>query len=615
MARMQHLKLMNHAENMKMLAEEQQPLRAAFPEDFTGFSQQQPQQPAVEADAPDPVPESAEYYPQIPYPETAYPDKVADSALYPDAAYPDEPGAPRWDEWPQAAGADEQERRFDPNAHYDGNFDPDLGGEVAALPLPEGLYTSTAKQAESRLWALVALVCAALLILLGREVYSWRQAYVPFRQKVEIVSRDTIAQGVLIDGTHVGGMTRAQARQMLNQSAGNAENSLRMTVRVDGQTWVITPNELPFCRNTASVIDTAYAVGRQGSVETIATGVTPFEYRYQHLYHTAGSPVSLTTQVTYDPSQVRQLVRIIESNINREAVDAQVSTFDFARRAFTFTDDRAGAKLDGEKLYAQIIAALNRRDFTALIEAYSEAITPRVTKAELMNTFTLVSSYSTKTTSNANRNTNIDLACRAVSGTVVMPGETFSFNKTTGQRTEQKGYLMAAAISGGATVDEIGGGVCQVSSTLFNAAAMANMTIVARSPHTWPSTYVEKGRDATVNWPNLDFQFRNDSETPLFIVCFYQDRTCTVELYGATLPGGETIELETVLVATQEPPDEPIYAQNTSLPQGTFQEKKKARTGYTVDTYKVVMRNGREISRDYLCTSNYQMIQQVIEYN
>ena len=577
MARTQHLKL---------LAEEKETAyHAVFPEDID---------PA--AAACDPPPEAPPTLPSRE--EEAYDGTM----IYPEAVYAADAETPPWNDWPESAP--------DPAL-----MPVDEAEGAAALALAQGTDVSRVKRTENHLWALVALLCAGLLMLLIRAVYTWYTAYAPFRQKVSIVSQDTIAQGVLIDGMHVGGLTRQQAGQALAQSGAQEESSLHMTVRVDGQTWVITPNELPFLRNAASVINTAYAVGRQGSVETIASGVTPFEYRYQHLYHTAGAPVSLYTRVTYNPDQVRHLVRIIESNINRDAVDAQVSTFDFGRRAFTFSEDRSGARLDGEKLYQQIISALNRRDFQAVIEAYSEEITPRVTRAELMNSFSLVSTYATQTTSNANRNTNIDLACRAVNGTVVMPGETFSFNQATGQRTEQKGYRMAAAIAGGSTVDEIGGGVCQVSSTLFNAAAMADMTILKRTPHTWPSNYVEKGRDATVNWPNLDFSFRNDQSNPVFIAAWYEKRKCTVEIYGAVMSGGQSIDLDTQLMDTIPPPEEPIMERNPALEPGTVREKKKARTGYLVDTYKVYKRNGREVKRELLCISDYKMIQQVIEYN
>lgn len=464
------------------------------------------------------------------------------------------------------------------------------------------------------LWALIVLICFSLLCLMGFFTASLYQSYGPFRQRAAIVNQSCFAQGVLVDGVHIGGMSRAQAEEALktNEAAGG---SLWLTVQVDGETWVITPNELPLERNVREVLDTAYAVGRQGSPETIASGTTPFEYRYARLYHTVSSPVQLYTEVTYNDQKLWELVRIIENRVNRDAVDAQVATFDFSTRSFTFTQDQQGARLDTEKLHQSIADAIDRKDYAGRVSLSTEPIMPRVTKVELMNSFSLISSYATTTTGDSNRNNNINLACNAVSGTAVMPGETFSFNNATGQRTLEKGYLPAAAIAGGATVDEVGGGVCQVSSTLFNAAAMADMTILSRSPHTWPSNYVEKGRDATVNWPGLDFSFRNDRDTPIFIVAWYRQRQCSVEIYGASLGNGVSIELTTKLTGTYPAPADPIYENNPLLPPGTTQEKKKARTGYTVETYKVYMQNGVETRREWLCSSNYPMIQQVIEYN
>lgn len=470
------------------------------------------------------------------------------------------------------------------------------------------------RQRHTAFWALVAFSCFSLLCLMGYFISSLYQAYRPFRQKAAIVGQNTFAQGVLVDNVHIGGMSRAQAAEALKSSAA-AGGGLWLTVQVDGQTWVITPDELPLERNIQSVLDTAYAVGRQGSVETIASSVTPFEYRYAYLYHTVTAPVNLYTDVTYSGEKLWELVRVIENRVNREAVDAQVATFDFSTRAFTFTQDQQGARLDAEALYRSIAAELDRKNYTGTVTASTQPIMPKVTKAELMSSFSLISTYTTQTTSDANRNNNISLAAAAVNGTAVMPGETFSFNRATGQRTLEKGYLPAAAIAGGATVDEVGGGVCQVSSTLFNAAAMADMTILARSPHTWPSNYVEKGRDATVNWPNLDFSFRNDKAAPIFIVAWYRQRQCTVEIYGAALGPGVSIDLTTQLTAVYDPPAEPIYENNPLLEPGSTQEKKKARTGYVVETYKIYRQNGAETRREWLCTSNYPMIQQVIEYN
>jgi len=318
--------------------------------------------------------------------------------------------------------------------------------------------------------------------------------------------------------------------------------------------------------------------------------------------------------VTYDPATVRELVGIIESWINREPQNSQIYSFDFNTRTFTFTQDQMGARLDGDELYNLIRDALDRKDYQAVISVSSTPLTPSVTRVELMNSFSLISSFTTETTNDANRNQNIILACQAVNR-AVLPGETFSFNQATGQRTEQKGYLPAAAIAGGTTVDEVGGGVCQVSSTLFNAAVMADMTIVERYPHAWPSNYVDKGRDATVNWPNLDFKFRNDGNTPIFIVSYYKNRQCTVEIYGANLGPGESRQLSTQVVDVTYPPEEPLYEQNVMLPPGTLQEKKKARTGYIVETYKSYLRNGVEYRREKIFESNYKMIQQVMEWN
>ena len=465
------------------------------------------------------------------------------------------------------------------------------------------------------LWAITALLAFALLCLMGFYVTSLYQAYAPFRQKAAVLAGNTFAQGIWVDHVPIGGMTRAGAETALKNQAQQTDSSLWIRLHVDGQAWTVTPNEVALQRNVSAVLDTAYAIGRQGNRETIGTGTTPFDYRYAHLYHTAASPVNLYTSVTYDPEQVRSFVRLVEQRVNRAPQDAQVATFDFSTRSFTFTEDRAGAELDTEALYRQIINVLDRHEYAATITASTNPVTPQVTKAELINTFTRVSSFQTRMTSNQNRNTNLRLAANAVNGTVVMPGETFSFNQATGQRTQQKGYQPAAAIAGGTTVEEVGGGVCQVSSTLFNAAAMANLTIVERSPHAWPSSYVDAGLDATVNWPDLDFKFRNDKTTPVFLVAYCENNVCAVEIYGAALDGGMTVELKANTVSVAQPPNAPVYEYNPSLPYGTVQEKSKARTGYVVETYRVFKQNGREVQRELLCVSNYPAAQQVLEYN
>ena len=464
-------------------------------------------------------------------------------------------------------------------------------------------------------WAVAALLSGAVLLLL---LYFISVLYSPlgtFENMAAQMDSNTFARGVVVDGVHIGGMTRKDAELALSAHNAQSGRTLSINVQVDQYAWHITESDIPFRRNIDEVLNQAFMIGRQDSPQTLTQGTTPLEYRYRHRMHAAQQGAYFYTEVTYDKNHVRAFVDNVTAYVNRDAVDAMVATFDFSTRAFTFTQDQMGARLDSEVLYERILACLDNSRYTDSIVMNTTPVTPNVTRVELMNSFSLITTFSTETTSDANRNTNIDLACRAISGTVLIPGDTFSFNGATGQRTAEKGYLPAAAIAGGTTVDEIAGGVCQVSGTLFNAAAMADMTLIERYPHTWPSNYVEKGCDATVNWPNLDFKFRNDSAGPLFIMAHYQNRVCTVELYGVTLGAGVTIQLETEVTSTTPPPSEPVYTQNPELPAGTSQVLKKARTGYTVDTYRVYLLNGQPYKRELLCTSTYKMIQEVIEFN
>ena len=230
--------------------------------------------------------------------------------------------------------------------------------------------------------------------------------------------------------------------------------------------------------------------------------------------------------------------------------------------------------------------------------------------------FGRVSSFTTETTKDNNRNTNITLSSDALNGRVVMPGETLSFNECTGQRTKAKGYKEAGAISGGQLIDDTGGGVCQTSSTLFNAVVRANLEIVDRSQHSWPSTYVPKGEDAAVDWPRLDFVFRNNTDFPVFILAWYEDQKVTVEVYGKMLENGTTINLYSETIRTLTPSDEVIYTRDESMARGASKVAKKKRTGYVVDTYKVFYDvNGIELRREKLWQTTYRAVQKEIYYN
>lgn len=447
------------------------------------------------------------------------------------------------------------------------------------------------------------------IITLDQDTYSNYKLYRRY------MNTDTIYPGVYVDGVSVGEMTLDEAREAIAQATPSGSGEFFITVNVGNMSWSIDSGKVPLTRNVDEILAQAYALGRSNTTAIRGTRITPFQERLNAAMDLRANPVNLGTSITYDKASIRELTDAIVQYVNRDPVDASVATFDFNTRGFTFNSESVGAYIDGDALYNQVISKLDSGERTATITVEPEVILASVTKTQLMNSFKLVSSYTTTTTSNSNRNTNIELSANAINGSVVMPGETFSFNEATGQRTAAKGYKEATAISGGQSVPEVGGGVCQTSSTLFNAAMRANMEIVERSPHAWPSTYVDKGLDATVNWPNLDFKFKNSSDWPIFIVAYYANKKVTVEIYGMSLGDGVTIDLESEVTKTVKPPSETKYVQNTSLPSGTQKTTIQARTGYEVNTYRVWYLNGEETSRELLCTSTYRMYQETVEYN
>ena len=494
------------------------------------------------------------------------------------------------------------------------------------------------KDKHTLLWLMVSLICllgtGVLLMFAAPQLLGVQYAGMPNYAFVngsvirldeqaaknhetyrQFMNSDRIFSGVYIDGVHVGGMTRSEAIDAVSQVPGGEGGSFAIQVNVDGYVWSIDSTVVPLYRNIEEVVTQAWAVGRVNTTAIRGTTTTPFRQRVSTVQDVLVNPRSYYTVTTYDRNTVRQMVDAIAASVNREPVNASVATFDTATKKFSFNSDEAGVYIDADAIYHQVTAMLDGGTYYGAVQVQPQLLLAQTTKAELMNSFGKIASFTTDTTSSANRNTNIRLSAEAINNQTVLPGESFSFNQATGQRTEAKGYKPAAAIAGGETFDEIGGGVCQTSSTLFNAVARANLKIIDRDPHAWPSNYVEKGEDATVNWPNLDFRFRNDTEWPIFIVAWYKDRKVTVEIYGMSLGDGVTIDLESKTTYVKEPPSEPLYVYNPELPLGKEEVTVKARTGYTVETYKVWYRNGQEFKREKLHTSHYKMYQKTIEYN
>ena len=456
-----------------------------------------------------------------------------------------------------------------------------------------------------------------LLIFMPPENFSRLRRNWPFECHLTCVGevKSSANPGVFVDGIHVGGMTLEEARAALSGLQPNQHNLFSVTAAIGNKTWVFDSNNVPAARDIDLVVEQAYAIGRTNSADTIGTRVTPFKERSEAAIALRENNVHLTAAASYDHEAVRRLVDEIALYVTRPPTDAAIQSFDYVTRTFSFVDGQPGVTLDRELLYQKVTASLDNWEKEVTVTVDPVVTQPAITKDQLAANFRMIAAYTTDTTRDSNRNHNISLASQAINGTALMPGETFSFNKTTGQRTINKGYREAGAISGGQSIDEVGGGICQVSSTLFNAVARADLEIISRTPHAWPSTYVNRGEDATVNWPNLDFTFKNNKSSPVFIITYYNDRKCSAEIWGYSAEKDVAIELQSTIVKTTDPPMEVKYVQNSNLPIGTSKEIIHPRTGYVVDTYKVWYQGGQELRREKMHTSTYKTYQRTIEYN
>lgn len=456
-------------------------------------------------------------------------------------------------------------------------------------------------------WTLIVIALCAALWVGGAKLYSDRMAaYEAYAAISKMAAQDTFFPGVTVDGIDLGGMTRDEAHALFADRQTQTASAFSLVVASGEKRWRITSQEVPVTFNADTILEQAYNVGHTGTLEQ----------RVSEIQRTRDEGVVFVTGYTYERSAVRALVDTIADSLDYEAKDATLDAFDPNNHTFTFTKESAGYRVDRELLHSDILAALDERAYDRVILVQGASVEPQVTLARLEGLFGKISSFTTKTTKDNDRNTNIALSAAALNGRMVLPGETLSFNDCTGQRTGEKGYREAGAIAGGVLVDDTGGGVCQTSSTLFNAVVRADLEIVTRYAHSWPSSYVNKGEDATVNWPSLDFVFRNNGQFPVFVVAWYANQEVTVEIYGQMLEDGQTIDLYSEVTQTLKPSDDILYTLDESLPAGTRKAGRQKRTGYVVDTYKVYYdAEGNELRREKLWTTTYRAQQEEILYH
>lgn len=451
-------------------------------------------------------------------------------------------------------------------------------------------------------WASALLVvCAMALIGVGYVGVTEVNNYMDYQAKCRELEQDTFYDGITLEGESLSGLTMLDAIAKYQQQLSNVASATSITITARGKTYTLDSSSVQMSTNLQSTLSLAYSTGRTGS----------FDERYAQLQQLKSEGLDFSLNRGWNEDTLRSKISQIAADVYVKGQDADVESFDPDTGKFTFTSEVTGYELDTDDLYAQITQAVANGNVNANIEAKIIEVAPEHTVEYMKEHFGRISYAQTKTTSNSDRNRNIQLAAAEFNGMRVEPGETVSFNKTTGERTEAKGYRPAGAYSGGVLVQEPGGGVCQVSTTLYNAAVKADLEIIERSPHTRVSDYVPIGLDAAVNWPGQDFKFKNTSDYPIFIVAEFADQKLTFKIYGKQLDDGVYIKLESEKTETI-PAKEGVDVRNDpTLPVGTVKNE-KAREGSKAVSYKIYYdKNDNEIKRELLARSTYSASQAI----
>ena len=411
----------------------------------------------------------------------------------------------------------------------------------------------------------------------------------------------TFYEGITINGVSVAGKSKDEVKaQFAEENNKSASDLVNVTFLVGDESIPMPTTGLTVTSDIDSIIDKAYDYGRTSTLQ----GDDGLKDRYNTINALKTNPVDFVSTYSLDTSAVDQLTRETLEPLQKEVVEAYASGFDLENLEFIIEESQEGNVIDIDKAISDVKTALDGKEYEVVIPVTQEVIEPTTSAEFLREYLGLVSTTTSKTSSNDNRNTNIRLVCEKIDGLVLQPGESFNFNDVVGQRTEAAGFKMAHGIFNGDMRDELGGGICQANTMLYQSVTKADLQVDERKNHTIPSTYVDKGTDATVTWESPNFQFTNNTEYPVAIHAFYADQHVTVEIYGRPLPDGQTIELVGELVREIAPTT--VYVADPTMAIGTKSTTTGSRTGYDYKSYKVWRdADGNEIKKEEYFPSHY----------
>ncbi len=407
-------------------------------------------------------------------------------------------------------------------------------------------------------------------------------------------NEETIVNGVFIDTVDISGMTVSQAKEALRQHMEGLR-SKSFAVVAGNSTIVTTLGELDYKYEPNNHIKHAIGLGKSGNLIK----------RYKDNKDISHGKKIYPLTYTYDEGKLRQ---IIEDGAKRAAVAPKNASFSRQNGKFQYTDHVIGSRMEAEPTFLAVKEKLdnwNRMDF--VVHATMVDVQPEFTKETLQNSNTILGEFTTEyKSSSEDRAANLANGARLINNTVLYPGDEFSSYTYLLPFSLDNGYYMGGSYNAGRIEQTIGGGACQVTTTLYNAVLFAELDIVERSAHSMTVSYVELSMDAAIAEGSKNFRFKNSTDMPILIEAFSEDRKITFRVWGHETRdmGNRVVKFESKVLKEIAPSKEKI-TEDPTKPASYRKVTQSAKKGYEAELYKVVYENGVEVSRERINKSYY----------
>lgn len=428
------------------------------------------------------------------------------------------------------------------------------------------------------------------IIILSLSFALWGNAFY-----ASAAENKTITKGVFIDEVDVGGMTASEAKGAVDEFVkGLGKKGL--AIRVGENTVYTTLGDLGYSYQPHGYIEQALSLGTSGNLIK----------RYKDLKDIEQGGIRYQLSYSLDDNKIKEIIETEVAKYNIEPVNASVSR---KKGKMIYTDHIPGWKVDVEEtkniVKNAVLSNWNRMDL--VVEALMVEELPVYTRDVVEQCNTILGTFTTEYADSAEgRAANLANGARLINNTILYPGEVFSGYEYLTPFTVANGYYQAGAYSQGKVIDSIGGGACQVTTTLYNAALQAELEIVERQPHSMTISYVDLSRDAAIAGTYKDLKFKNNTDTPILIQAYTQDRRITFNIWGKENRDTKNRRVEFVThVLSETPPPPDVIEEDPTKPTTYKKVTQSAHTGYKAELYKVVYENDVEISRTLINKSYY----------